>query len=113
MDTCGMRIRPHIEVCRDINAAVAYRDMPEKGEAWARFGPSDRAPRFFRIDPLGVFEGKGRKQGFRTDVREALASTANYEELVLEHPEVAMRGRHIVLDYFRLRDKSCHRDSVP
>lgn len=38
---------------------------------------------------------------------------SDYAELVREHPEVAMRGRRVAMDYFLERERSQHRSAMP
>lgn len=47
IDTLGIQVRPHIEPLKDLQAAVQYRDKPEKAEAWAKWVTDGSLPAFF------------------------------------------------------------------
>lgn len=48
-DTLGLAVRPHVEPCKDIVAAVAYRDKASKKEAWVKWNNEPGAVPFFGL----------------------------------------------------------------
>ena len=63
-----------------------------------------RDPAFFRIDPLGLLQDGIRGRGHRTDIARLLQNAKNYREALESEPDTVARGRHVVLDYFKLKE---------
>lgn len=59
VDCCSLQVRPHVEICRSVPAAMAYRDKPEKAQAWEQFGDPSRQPLFFRAGERLALERGG------------------------------------------------------
>lgn len=89
-----------------MKSALEYKDKPEKKALWSEKYPNS-LPDFFRFDPYELSKCNGGR-GSRTDIKRALGKYSSYEEFILAEPDLASRGRNVILDYYSVTRNRMH-----